>query len=114
MTATATPAGGAAPYAGVQVLVTGEVETLEIELQSLASAISGGFGTTERGALATEAVRVWMRAIGTGPVTRASDGRGQVVTGRLAGYIAFGHAGGAEGSLGACTSSDHSYTLRVR
>jgi hypothetical protein len=55
-----------------------------------------------------------MRAIGTGPVTRAADGRGQIVTGKLAGYIAFGHAGGTEGSLGACTSNDHSYTLRVR
>jgi len=114
MTATATAAGGAAPYPGVQVVVTGEAETLELEIQSLASAISGGFGTTERGALATEAVRVWMHAIGTGPVSRASDGRGQVLAGRLAGYVAFGHAGGAEGSLGACTSIDHSYTLRVR
>ena len=39
---------------------------------------------------------------------------GQVVGGRLAGYVAFGHAAGPEGSLGSCDSVEHSFTLRVR
>lgn len=107
-------AAGVAPYPGVQVLVVGEGETLELELLSAASALTGGFGTTEDGALANEGVRLWIHAIGSGPVTRAADGRGQVVAGRLAGYVAFGHAGGEEGSLGSCDSVDHSFTLRVR
>src|SRR5688500_7304375 len=51
MMATAAGAGGAGPYPGVQVLVAGEGETLELELQTVASRVSGGFGTTERGAL---------------------------------------------------------------
>ena len=107
-------AAGVEPYPGVQVLVVGEGETLELELLSAASALTGGFGTTENGALANEGVRLWIHAIGSGAVTRAADGRGQVVAGRLAGYVAFGHAGGPEGSLGSCDSVEHSYTLRVR
>ena len=107
-------AAGVTPYPGVQVLVVGEGETLELELLSGGSALTGGFGTTENGALANEGVRLWIRAIGAGPVTRAADGRGEVVSGRLAGYVAFGHAGGEEGSLGACDSVEHSFTLRVR
>lgn len=106
-------AAGVAPYPGVQVLVVGS-DTLELELLSAASTLTGGFGTTEDGALANESVRLWIRAIGSGPVTRAADGRGQVVTGRLAGYVAFGHASGLEGSLGSCDSIEHSFTLRVR
>ena len=111
MTATA---AGVTPYPGVQVLVVGAGETLEVEFMSAASALSGGFGTTEAGALANESVRLWIRAVGAGPVTRAADGRGQVASGRLAGYIAFGHAAGEEGSLGSCDSVDHSFALRVR
>ena len=109
----AAAAAGAAPYPGVQILLAGS-DTLELELISAANTLTGGFGTTEQGALANEGVRLWIRTIGTGPVTRAADGRGEVVTGRLAGYVAFGHAGGEEGSLGSCDSVDHSFTLRVR
>jgi hypothetical protein len=114
MVAAATTPGGAGPYPGVQILVAGEMETLQLEVLSSASGINGGFGTTERGALASEAVRVWINAIGSGAVTRAADGRGQILTGRLTGYIAFGHAAGPEGSLGSCTSVDHAYSLRIR
>ena len=106
-------AAGVTPHPGVQVLVAGS-DTLELELLSAASTLTGGFGTTEEGALANESVRLWIHAIGSGAVTRAADGRGQVVAGRLAGYVAFGHAGGQEGSLGSCDSIEHSFTLRVR
>jgi hypothetical protein len=106
-------AAGVTPYPGVQVLVVGS-DTLELELLSAAATLTGGFGTTEQGALANETIRLWIRAIGSGAVTRAPDGRGQVVGGRLAGYVAFGHAAGAEGSLGSCDSVEHSFTLRVR
>lgn len=106
-------AAGTTPYPGVQVLLVG-AETLELELFSAASALTGGFGTSEDGALANESIRLWIRAIGAGPVTRAADGRGEIASGRLAGYVAFGHASGEEGSLGACDSVEHSFTLRVR
>lgn len=114
MAASAAAPAGAGPYPGVQILVAGEVETLELEVLATASGINGGFGTTERGALSNEAVRVWINAIGSGAVTRAADGRGQILSGRLTGYIAFGHAAGPEASLGSCTSVDHAYTLRTR
>lgn len=106
-------AAGASPYPGVQVLLAGS-ETLELELLSSAGTVTGGFGATEEGVLANEAVRMWIHAIGAGPVTRAADGRGQVASGRLAGYVAFGHANGDEGSLGSCDSVNHSFVLRVR
>jgi hypothetical protein len=109
---TAAPAG-TSPYPGVQVLFAGS-ETLEVELLSSAGTVTGGFGATEEGALANETVRLWIHAIGTGAVTRAADGRGQVASGRLAGYVAFGHANGDEGSLGSCESTNNSFVLRVR
>ena len=104
---------GAAPP-GIQVLVVGEGQTFELELLAAGSALNGGFGTTENGVLSNESVRLWIHAIGSGAVTRAADGRGQVPSGRLAGYIAFGHAGGQEGSLGSCDSIEHSFVLKVR
>ena len=106
-------AAGASPYPGVQALVTGGGDPLQVELMSRSLTMSGGFGTTELGALADESLRLWVRAIGSGPLVRAADGRGEIVTGRLAGYVAFGHALGPEGSLGECTAVDHSFALRA-
>lgn len=106
-------AAGSSPHPGVQALLAGS-DTLELELLSSAGTVTGGFGTTEDGALANESVRIWLHSIGTGAVTRAPDGRGQIASGRLAGYVAFGHAGGEEGSLGSCDSTAHSFVLRVR
>ena len=106
-------AAGTSPHPGVQVLLAG-AENLELELLSSSNTVTGGFGTTELGALGNETVRIWLHAIGTGAVTRAADGRGEITSGRLAGYVAFGHAGGEEGSLGSCDSTSHSFVLRVR
>src|SRR5688500_56915 len=71
-------AAGVTPHPGVQVLVVGDGSTLELEFLSAASGLSGGIGTTERGVLSNETIRMWIRAIGSGAVTRAADGRGQV------------------------------------
>jgi predicted small lipoprotein YifL len=108
------PMVAAAAGPGVQVLVVGDGRMLELELLSASSTLTGGFGTTEAGVLSNEAVRLWLHAIGSGPVTRGADGRGQVAAGRLAGYVAFGHAAGPEGSLGSCDSVEHTFVLRVR
>ena len=107
-------AAGTSPHPGVQVLVVGDVRLLELEFLSAATTLTGGLGTTEDGILANEGVRMWIHAIGTGPVTRAADGRGQIAAGQLAGYVAFGFANGSEGSLGSCDSVAHSFALRVR
>ena len=71
-------------------------------------------GTTGDGVLSNEGSRAWIHAIGTGRVTHASDGRGEVVTGTLMGYLALGGAFGEEGALGTCTSRTHGFTLRTR
>jgi hypothetical protein len=107
-------AAGVAPYPGVQVVVVGDARLLELEFLSAASTLTGGLGTTENGVLANEGLRLWIHAIGTGAVTRASLGRGEVVAGQLAGTVAFGHANGPEGSLGSCDSVAHSFALRAR
>ena len=106
-------AAGASPYPGIQALVAGGGDPLEVELMSVAQTVRGGFGTTERGALGDDGTRLWMRAIGSGPLVRSADGRGEVTAGRLAGYVAFGFGAGPEGSLGACDSVDHAFTLRA-
>ena len=106
-------AAGTSPYPGLQVLLAGS-ETLEGELQGLSpDMVSGGFGTTGQGVLANDGMRFWIHAIGSGPVLRAADGRGQVTAGRMAGYIALGLQLGPEGSLGSCDAVDHTFTLRA-
>lgn len=105
-------ASGTSPHPGIQVLVTGS-DTLEFELLSESATVTGGLGTTEAGALSNEGTRLWIRVIGNGAVTRGSDGRGEVVSGRIAGYVAFGSAQGPEGSQGACDAADHTFTLRA-
>ena len=105
-------AAGTSPYPGVQTVLSGS-DTLEGEFLSQATSVNGGIGTTEAGALSNESTRLWIRAIGNGAVVGAGDGRGEVVTGRLAGYVAYGFSQGPEGSQGACDAVDHSFSLRA-
>lgn len=106
-------AGGTAPKAGTQVVLTGDPGALEAEFLNEGQALRGGVGTTADGALADESLRLWVRVIGSGPVTRATDGRGEVRTGTMMGYLAFGSAGGDEGDLGSC-SANHTFVLGAR
>jgi hypothetical protein len=106
-------AAGTAPHPGVQVVVVGS-DVLELEFRSDDGAMTGGLGTTEQGALAAESIRVWVRTIATGAVQRAADGRGEITSGRMGGYLAFGSAQGSEGSLGSCDSTAHTFTLRAQ
>ena len=106
-------AAGTTPHPGVQVLLAGS-DVLELEFLSSTDAMTGGLGTTEQGALANESIRVWVRTIATGAVTRATDGRGEITSGRMGGYVAFGSAQGNEGSLGSCESTSHTFTLRAQ
>ena len=109
----AAPAG-TLPHPGVQVVLEGSPESLELELEQTDFTLRGGFGTTGTGVLSSDGVRLWISSIGTGPVTQASDGRGEIVTGRLIGYLALGRAPDEEGSLGTCTALDHTFSLRAR
>jgi len=107
--------GGATTHPGVQVLLDPNGFRLELEAVYENFAIHGGLGTTEAGAVSEEGQRVFVRAIGAGPVLRATtDGRGEVLTGTLAGYLALAPIGGFEGELGTCSAADHALSLRTR
>lgn len=107
-------AAGASPHPGVQVLVEGDGSRFELELLSMETALRGGLGTTEEGVLANDGRRLWIRAIGSGLVFRANDGRGQVPAGTLAGELALAEADGDEGALGTCQATDHAFSLRAQ
>jgi hypothetical protein len=106
-------AAGTTPHPGLQVLIPGGASFVEGELLLGTGTVRGGFGTTADGALAS-GLRVWVRAIGSGAITRARDGRGEIPTGNLTGYIAMGGPNDEEGALGSCTSANHSFSLKVR
>jgi hypothetical protein len=107
---------GASPHPGVQVLLDPNGFRFEWEALSLASTFTlrGGLGTTQEGVLSDENMRLWLHVIASGQVQRATDGRGQIATGTLAGYLALGSFNGQEGELGTCTATDHAFTLRIR
>jgi hypothetical protein len=107
-------AAGMSPHPGVQVVLDGNPGELEWEFLSENFILRGGLGTTGGGVLSNEAMRLWIHAIGTGSVTRASDGRGEVVTGNLMGYVALGAPDDGEGALGTCSARDHTFSLRTR
>jgi len=105
---------GTSPHPGVQVVLDGNPGELELELLFDNGTLRGGLGTTGDGVLANEALRLWMHAVGSGSLTRASDGRAQLLTGNLMGYVALGRPNHDEGALGTCSARDHAFTLRVR
>jgi hypothetical protein len=105
---------GVTTHPGVQILLDPNGFRLELEAVYESFAIHGGLGTTETGVVSEQGQRVWVRAIGAGPVLRATDGRGEVLTGTLAGYLALADIDGFEGQLGTCSAADHALSLRTR
>jgi hypothetical protein len=106
--------GGTMPYPGVQVVVEGVASALELEFKYTDFTLRGGLGTTGDGVLTNQGQRFWMNAIGTGAVTQKGDGRGEVTAGTLAGYVAVGAATGTQNEAIACSTTDHTFTLKVR
>lgn len=109
----AAPAG-TAPHPGNQIVVEGDPGELELELLFDGATLRGGFGTTGDGVLANEAMRLWMHAVGSGTLMRASDGRAEIASGTLMGYLALGRPNNDEGELGTCSATDHTFSLRIR
>jgi hypothetical protein len=95
----------------------GSLSQVELEAVYENFAIHGGLGTTNdpAGAVSEEHQRVWIHAIAAGPVLRAADSRGQVLTGTLAGYLALAPANeGFEEISEPATRTDHALSLRTR
>ena len=105
---------GVTTHPGIQVLLDPNGFRLELEALYESFAIHGGLGTKEDGVVSDQNQRVWVRAIGAGPVLRGTDGRGELLRGTLAGYLARAADNGFEGDLGTCSAADHSLTLRTR
>ena len=105
---------GATTHPGVQILLDPNGFRLELEAVYESFMIRGGLGTTEEGVASEQGQRFWVHAIGAGPVQRAADGRGEVLTGTLAGYLALANVDGFEGQLGTCSATDHALSLRTR
>jgi hypothetical protein len=100
-----------APHPGVQLLISGGDPELplELELKHDNDRLEGGIGTTGDGVLMTRAGPwVWVNAIAAGRVTRATDGRGEVVGGTLMGHLEI------EGIMNACDVPNHTFALRAR
>jgi hypothetical protein len=75
--------------------------------------VEGSLGT--KGPLAVGGgLFLYVRAGGEGTITRASDGRGEVLDGRMFGDVATGPTGDLNDATGYCTSAGHRWTLRAR
>jgi hypothetical protein len=107
-------AGGTTPHPGVQVVIEGVASSLELEFKYTDFTLRGGLGTTGEGVLANQGQRFWINAIGTGAVTQKADGIGQVTAGTLMGYIAVAAATASQNEAIACSTTDHTFTLKVR
>jgi len=110
---------GVTTHPGVQVLLepNGTLDQFELEALYESFAIHGGLGTRndQAGVVSEQGQWVWVHAIAAWPVLRAAaDGRGEVLTGTLAGYLALATVGGSEGELGTCSAADHALSLRTR
>jgi hypothetical protein len=105
---------GVTTHPGVQFLLEPNGSFLELEAVYESFAIHGGLGTSDAIVVSDQGQRVWVRAIASGPIVRATDGRGELLTGTLAGYLALAPVGGVEGDLGTCSAADHALSLRTR
>jgi len=100
---------GTTPHPGVQLLmVSANPALLEVELKYTDDTLEGGIGTTGDGQPSAEGPQTWVNAIASGRTTKTSDGRAEVVSGVLRGYLEI------EGVMNACNSASHSFTLRAR
>jgi hypothetical protein len=107
-------AGGTTPHPGVEVVIEGVASSLELEFKYTDFTLRGGLGTTGEGVLTNQGQRLWMNAIGTGAVTQKADGIGEVTAGTLIGYVAIGSATAVQNEAVACSTTDHTFTLKVR
>ena len=100
---------GSAPHPGSQLLLAGsDPALLELELKYTDDTLEGGIGTTGDGVPSSEGPSVWVNAIASGKTTQTSDGRGEVVSGTLRGYLEI------DGVMAACSSTGHGFTLKAK
>jgi hypothetical protein len=106
----ATPTGSASrPEA--RVTLPGGSATLSVSLvYTTPASVDAALGTQVGVPVATGLV-LFVRAFGSGDVTHAADGRGEVLDGQMSGDVAVGAAGDDPAT---CTSDGHHWSLRAR
>lgn len=98
----------------VRVTLPGNDARLSLQLLYVASDVVRGAIATQAPVAASRGLYVFFRAIGTGTLTRAADGRGEVTDGVMFGDVSVGVEPGDLDSLGTCTADDHHWSLRAR
>ena len=97
------------PHPGAELLLSGvSPSPLELELKYTDDTLEGGVGIYDDGFSSAEGLPTWVNAIASGKTTQTSDGRGEVVSGTLRGYLEI------EGVMNACTASNHTFSLRAK
>ena len=98
----------------VRVTLPGNDASLSLQLLYVASDVVRGAIATQAPVAAGRDLYVFFRALGTGTLTRAADGRGEVQDGVMFGDVSVGVEPGDLDSLGNCTADDHHWSLRTR
>lgn len=105
----ATPTGSAS-RPEVRVTLPGGAATLSVSLVYTGPASVDAALGTQVGVPVAGGLVLFFRAFGSGNVTHADDGRGQVLDGQMSGDVAVGAAGENPST---CTSDDHHWSLRA-
>ncbi len=99
------------PHPGVQLLLVGsDPAVLELELEYVDNTLAGGVGSI--GVLLSGGAEFYVNAIASGATTQTSDGRGEVLSGTLRGYMEIDESDGV--TTNSCNSPNHSFTLRAQ
>jgi hypothetical protein len=93
-----------------------EAVVLEGELKYDSPAARGTIATTHRGFRSREGFVVWVNGIATGQVAHLEGQPGEISSGELSGALDFGDELDRDdrGSLGACGSPNHRWSLTLR
>ncbi len=97
------------------ILADGDLNLgVNLMLEDAGTSARGALGTTQFAVPAKDGFYVYFRTIGWGTVTRAPDGRGQILDGTMFGEIAVGLDAFDIGSQAYCNADDHRWTLTTR
>ena len=103
---------GSPPSANLRVTLPGGDSSVALDMQFASPTVVRGSITTQPPAAAFGSVYfLFLRNVGTGTVTAASGGRGEIRDGTMSGDVQVFLA---DADLGTCTSTGHHWSLRAR
>jgi len=103
---------GSPPSANLRVTLPGGDSTLAMDMQfTSATVVRGAIATQPQAVAFGPAFLLFLRNVGTGTVSAASGGRGEIRDGTMSGEVQVFQN---EVDLGNCTSTGHRWSLRAR